>query len=568
MTDSLEDDLRALDQAVARAGLDIWIGAEPTFTLPQAQDPAWLNEAEGDDKENRARALLLDLAPRLSPCAQVCRAVGRQFPEEPRPRFAYGARWPRAGDRGSSPDADHPLDGPPVPPPAPHPDEAWMTVTPDPGVVEVNLPPAPDLVTFARYCRACYRAAEAVGLSPVRRRWNGDETDSGGGGQVTLGGPTPAASPFFRRPALLPGLLRFVNRHPSLSYWFAPECVGSASQGPRPDEGTRERFAELQVALAQLAAEPAETPDDLWQALAPLLVDGSGNSHRAEVNVEKLWNPYLEARGRLGLVELRALRMEPTPERMIAVAALWRTLALRLAERSYEEPLRDWGERLHDRFGLPYLLAADLAEVLGDLRDAGFPLGTRLESLLLARPAPPLVTLARGDADLTVSRAREFWPLVGDVASQERRGARVVDSSNARVEIEVRSPHGPPGRVLACGRDVPLTEVAPGHFLAGVRYRSFVPRPGFHPRLAPHDPLVLTWHHRDQAVTAALHGWIPGGGVYPGLPDEAEAARRRAERVVVSPPELSAAVSARAASPLDAGPPDGPLTVDLRHPWT
>jgi uncharacterized protein (DUF2126 family) len=523
----IDEELAALDEALRARGLEIWIGAEPTFTRPEAQDPCWLYEAEGGDKEDRARALLVALAPRLSGSARLCRAVGRQFPGEPRPRFAFGAQWPRASEGGAG--GPQPFNEGPVPAPAPDPTIAWMTVTPDPAVVEVNLPPAPDLATFARYTRAVYAAAAEAGLSPVRHRWNGDITDSGGGGQITLGGPTPEASPFFAHPGLLPGLLRMCNRHPSLSYWFAPDCVGSASQGPRPDEGVRERFTELGVALDRLDGAGGATREELWESLAPLLVDCSGNSHRAEVNVEKLWSPHLAERGRLGLVELRALRMEPDAERMIAVGALFRALAARLAVDRYTAPLVDWGATLHDLWALPWFLRRDLEAILDEVAAYGFVLGPALRARLLAPPAP-IVGGGRGE-DLTITPAREFWPLVGDVASQERRGARVVDSSTVHLEIVVRG--AAPGKLTANGREVPMFLVDPGVYLAGLRYRAYVPRPGFHPNLAAHDPLELCFARDMRARRVTLHPWIPGGGVYSNLPDATEAARRRAERVQI-----------------------------------
>jgi uncharacterized protein (DUF2126 family) len=403
-------------------------------------------------------------------------------------------------------------------------------------------------VTFARVIRATHDAARATGLSPLRHRWNGETTDSGGGGQITFGGATPEGSPFFANPRLLPGLIAFLHAHPGLSFAFAPECVGSASQGPRPDEGDPQRFAELGVTLARLAAAPAASPAELWAALAPLLVDGSGNSHRAELNIEKLWNPHLAGRGMLGLVEFRSLRMEPTPERMIAIAALLRALCARLARAPFTAAPADWGHALHDRFGLPHFLAEDLRAVLEDLDAHGFGLGPALVAELLA-PVEPILVLDDGDARLTITPAREFWTLVGDVASQERRGARIVDSSTARIEIRATSADG----VTAAGRPVPLQPI-PGGRIGAVRWRTFVPSPGFHPTLAPTDPLVLGWRGK----RIALHGWRPDGGAYPDLPaDAAEAARRRAARVVVtdsSDPEIPPA------------PPSRSYTLDLRLP--
>jgi uncharacterized protein (DUF2126 family) len=547
---------RAQDEALARAGLAVWIGAEPTFTDRRSQEPPWLSQAEGGDKEERAESLLRALAARLAASARLVRAEGRRFPGEERPRFCLGALYvpaePGAAPRGLD---DRGLAGAPAPPPAPGPGERWLTVTPDPGVVEVNLAPAPDLVTFARHAVAAYAAAGEVGLSPLRWRWNGVEADSGGGGQLTFGGPTPEASPFFRRPHLLPSLVRYLNHHPSLSYAFAPDCVGSAGQGPRPDEGVRELFEELGVALDRLALGARPGPQELWSTLAPLLVDASGNSHRAEVNVEKLWNPGLGGRGRMGVVELRALRMPPTPERLAAVAALFRAVVARLAAEPYEDPLVDWGPELHDRLSLPFHLEQDLREVLGDLEARGWAPGPRLRALVAARPEP-VARVELGGAALEVRAALDFWPLVGDVASQERAASRTVDSSSERFELRIVSPGTPPGRLAAQGVEVPLEAAGGAGWIGAVRHRAFAPRPGLHPGLGPHDPLVVEWERRGEAVRVELHGWVPGGGSYPGLPASgAEAERRRRERVVVRPCRFRAPRRA----------PGGRLTLDLRR---
>jgi uncharacterized protein (DUF2126 family) len=532
--DAVLDAARAHDAALRARGVTVWLGAEPTFTDRSSAAPWWLGDAEGGDKEDRAVALLRAFVDRRAPGARVARAAGRQYPGEERPRFRHGASWERAGG------------------------EALLTVTPDPGVVEVNLAPAEDLVTFLADARATWDAAAAAGLAPVRYRWNGDVSDSGGGGQVTLGGPSPERSPFVVHPQLLPRLVRFAQRHPSLSYAFAPECAGSAGQGPRADEGVRERFDELGVALDRLALHSARLgPEELWATLAPLLVDPSGNSHRAELNVEKLWNPWLGARGKLGLVEFRALRMPATPERMVAIASLLRAVAARCALAPYEEPLVDWGAALHDRCALPHFLEHDLAAVLDELETFGLGLPQPLRALVTA-PPEPVAEVELDGARLALVPALEFWPLVGDVASQEWRGARIVDSSAARLEVRVEATA--PGRVAAQGWEVPLRDAGAGRHVAAVRWRRFLPSPGLHPGLAPQDPLVLHWSRRDTAVSIALHGWIPSGGAYDGLPrDAAEAARRRRERVVV-------AAARPLAAPADAGRATEPaFTLDVRR---
>jgi uncharacterized protein (DUF2126 family) len=534
----LERELLEHDAAVARSGLELWLGTEPTFTDARSIEPRWLTEPEGGDKEARARTLLAALAPRLGGTARLFKVTGRHYDGEPRPRFCLGVLFERSGRPAPLlPDDLLGLEGAPRPAPAVGPGQAWLTVTPDPGVVEVNSAPAPDLATFARWSEAIYAAAGEAGLSPERFRFNGDATDSGGGGQLTLGGPSPERSPFFLRPQLLPRLVRYLNRHPALSYAFAPDCVGSASQGPRPDEGARERFEELPVALEWLTRRgDRTTPDELWGALAPLLVDLSGNAHRAEVNLEKLWNPFLPGRGRLGVVELRALRMPPSPAGLVAVAALFRALAARLAGAPYDEPLVDWGPRLHGQLGLPWYLRRDLEAVLADLAGHGLGLGPLLSAVLLAGPEP-LAQLTLPDATLTLTPARSFWPLVGDVASQERAGARAVDPSAVRLQLVVSSPQGArTDAISTSGWRIPLAPLSgEREALGSVTWRTFVPHPGLHPGLPPSDPLVLEWAHARRGARIALHGWNPAGGAYDGLPaDGAEARRRREARVVVT----------------------------------
>lgn len=544
MQDSLLAEVQEHDERLSRQGFECWIGCEPTFTNPRSQDPCWISEALGGEKEAHAKALLVALASQLPGPRELLQVGGRLYPGETSPRFCYGALFPRHGDSTHDMTSYCRLDLISATP-TPRPDQAWLTVTPDPAVVEVNMAPAHDLTTFARWSEAVYRAARAASLSPERMRYNGDVTDSGGGGQITLGGPTPERSPFFVWPQLLPGLVRYTNRHPSLSYYFASACCGSASQAPRADEGVRERFDELSVALDYLAARgDSATPKELWGMLSPLLVDASGCSHRAELNIEKLWNPWFGGRGQLGLVELRAVRMPDSPERLVAIAALFRAIAARLALHPYVEPLIDWGAQLHDNASLPWHLERDLEAVFSDLEAHGFGLGPGLRARLLAVPEP-IVTLSDSNARLELRPAISFWPLLGDAVLQATQGARLVDSSTQRVQVLVSAPRGQSlGQIGANGYRVPLQPVYPtgsqltrdrDYALASVIYRAFVPQFGLHPHVPAHDPWQLEWTRADRTQHVRLHAWHPNGGVYDGLPHGREEARaRRRARVIVS----------------------------------
>jgi uncharacterized protein (DUF2126 family) len=531
------------DALIARRGVEIWIGAEPTFTRPDSIEPAWTSAASGDDKLARAHALAAALGAGL-PGARVSRVIGRQFPEEEVPRFAFGVRWPGGGGPPAPACA---IDAVPEPQPEDIGDDRWLTVTPDPGVVEVNMAPCAGATSFADQADRIWRAAHAAGLSATRHRFNGDLADAGGGGQLSIGGPRPEHSPFVRYPHVLPALIRYLNNHPSLSYWFANDCVGSASQGPRPDEGTRERWDELGIALGwleQLADRGALPPEQLWSALGSLLVDASGNSHRAEVNVEKLWNPHIPRHGarhgRMGIVELRSIRMPERPAMLAALAALLRSVVARLAVSDYREALIDWHDELHDRFALPAALSRDLRLVLGDLDEHGLGIPAQLRTELAAWRSPG-IACRLGDAVLTLRPALEFWPLVGDVASQERAGARIVDASTQRWEIAIDGA-GPERVCVSCGggaalapRWAQLHPLGDGVRAVGVRRRIYQPMVGFHPGLPAGDPLVVEWAWAGRAQRIELWSWRPGGGAYTGLPrDDAEAIARRQERIIVT----------------------------------
>jgi uncharacterized protein (DUF2126 family) len=432
---------------------------------------------------------------------------------------------------------------------------AWLTVTPDPAVIEVNQAPQPKMAAFYAASRELFEVAGELGLSPYRLQYNGNVSDSGGGGQFTLGGEAPAMSPFFVEPALLPRLVRYLNHHPALSYHFAPDYLGGASQSPRPDETTRDAFRELFVAMRQLQSQIAPTPEFLWASLAPFLADPSGNSHRSELNIEKLWNPYLPGRGRLGLVEFRAFRMARSAERAAAIASLLRAVVSMLMRHDVAPALCDWGDELHDRFALPHFLRHDLKRVFADLDEHKLGLHPLMRTLLEHEPFAPVWSFEFAGIELRLERAIEFWPLVGDVASQESGGSRTVDSSTARLQLGLRAldPGGPSiddWALRVSGFEVPLRPAGEGEQalrLLGIRYRDFSPWRGLHPAIAPLGPVVIELSHPDvpQAARLALHNWHPHGAAYDGLPGSLEIAdARRRERLAVEtldPAELPAA---------------------------
>lgn len=648
MNDAFENALRLVDERVRAAGLNLWIGGEPTFTRRQSQAPAWLGSALGDDKTARAEAFTIAL--HRATGGFILRSIGRQYPGEDRPRWSYGIlRRRRPGpplwtgppdpliaeapgptldpaafldrlaagaepferleargiprlavgerDRRLLPDSllrrplledmETPPEGLRDPlaeggcqlylcrrradgvlelelpafsdsaafdaalrrieaaaqglgalvlsghPPPSDAERAWTTVTPDPGVVEVNMAPAEDLIAFLASERRIDAAARESGLSARRFAYNGEVSGSGGGGHLTLGGPSARASPFVRFPRLLPALLLIFQRRPSLSYLFATRGVGSACQAPRPDENVRQLVLEYRLALARLLARPAPDPETLWRSLAPFLVDASGNNHRAELNIEKLWNPYLPGRGTLGVVELRSLRMAPSPEGSAALGALFRALVACVHHRGEAPDFHDWGDELHDRFALPFYLQRDIRELLAELEDAGFGLPAPILDELLA--GDPIFGIADlGDARLEVRPALEFWPLLGDAASQEQGNSRMIDPSTRRVELRLSGARAGDWSLQVGPWRLPLRE-EPEARVIGLRYRSFEPRWAVHPGLAVTDPVELIARRGEEAFRIELFSWRPDGEAYDGLPeDTAEAARRRGERFRVS----------------------------------
>ena len=420
---------------------------------------------------------------------------------------------------------------------------AWTTITPDPAVIEINQAPSDNLVSFYKCCELFYSSAQVVGLDPYRLHYNGAVSDSGGGGQFTVGGPTPLNSPFFRFPHLLPRLVRYFNAHPALSYWFAPPSIGGSSQSPRSDEGVREAFLELSVALEQLENIENPTPEIIWRSLSPFMVDPSGNSHRSELNIEKLWNPYLPGRGCLGLVEFRAFRMSRSPQCATAVAVLIRSIVTMLSQQDKATRLIDHGPKLHDQFALPFFLQMDFQSVFKDLQEAGLPLHDSIKVKLLHEPVRFIGKASFHGCTIELQQALEFWPLVGDVASQEGGGSRQVDASTTRLQVTLGAEFHESKQLdnwdlWVDGYRIPqlLEQGLQGSVkITGLRYRNFLPNIGLHPGIASRSSitLVLANHGLNEALEITYFEWHPQGLAYPGLPENMEDARqRRGERFI------------------------------------
>jgi uncharacterized protein (DUF2126 family)/transglutaminase-like putative cysteine protease len=438
-----------------------------------------------------------------------------------------------------------------------------FSVTPDPGVLEVNLPPTFGFQEHAALVDAVYGAALHTGLHAEKYLVDGRQAGSGGGNHLTLGGPTPLRSPFVRDPRLLASFITFAQHHPSLSYLFSGLFVGPTSQAPRLDEARHDALYEMEIALTRaFADEPA--PPWLSDALfRHLLVDVTGNTHRAEICIDKLFD-WRTPHGRQGLIELRAFEMPPHPRMMEAQAQLVRALVAAFALEPYRAPLVRWGQELHDRFLLPTWLWRDFEDVLAFLAARGLPHPAEAYRAFLELRCPVAGQLQAGDVRVEVRNALEPWNVLGEEPAAGGT-SRYVDSSVER--IEVRCEGLVPGRheVLVNGHLLPLRPTGrAGEAAAGVRFRAWAPPHSLHPHLGVHHPLrvdVLDRWSRRSLGACAYHVWHPEGRAFETPPlTRFEAAARRAQRFTEEGP-LPFPVLPSPASPN----PDTPWTLDLRR---
>ena len=419
-----------------------------------------------------------------------------------------------------------------------------LTVTPDPGVIEVNVQPTSGWVGLRDLITSLYADARATRLTTEKFDLDGQHTGTGGGNHLTLGGATSADSPLLRRPDLLRSLLTFWQHHPSLSYVFSGRFIGPTSQSPRVDEGRHETLYELEIAFAELdrlAAQPDEDREPReslpWlvdRSLRHLLTDITGNTHRAEFCIDKLYSPDSD-RGRLGLLELRGFEMPPHPRMGLVQALLVRALVARFWAEPYSGPLMRWGSRLHDRFLLPAFAEADLRDVVEDLNRH---LGEEhrfdpawLEPFLEFR-FPRIGEVDVDGVHLEIRSAVEPWHVLGEEVSQGGT-SRYVDSSVEKVQVAATGLV--PGRhVITCnGVAIPMVVDGARH-VGGVRYRAWAPHSALHPSIGVQSPLVFdvvdTWNERSLGG-CTYHVVHPGGRSYERFPVNAmEAEARRAGR--------------------------------------
>ncbi len=516
---------------------------------PEARNPQGFLEQILDDGKavprpssarKRVRTSEVDLPPapgeaapwiiRTALCAQVRGGVLRIFMPPQRYLEDYLALVTAIEDTAEELEMPLLVEG--YPPPHDH-RLHHMKVTPDPGVIEVNSEPATSWDELVKNTTALYEEAHFGRLGTEKFMLDGRHTGTGGGNHIIIGGATPSDSPLLRRPDLLRSLVGYWHNHPALSYLFSGMFVGPTSQAPRMDEARNDQVYELEIAFKEVTEGGSPQPWLVDRIFRNLLIDATGNTHRAEFCIDKLYAPE-SASGRLGLLEMRAFEMPPHAKMSLTQHLLLRAMVAHFWRQPYHDRLVRWRSEIHDRFLLPHFVQQDFDDVIFDLQKSGYDIKREWFAPHFEFRFPLYGSIEQRGITIELRQAIEPWNVLGEEPGASGT-VRYVDSSVERLQVLVNGMTDPRHVIAVNGVRVPLHPTGiNGQFVAGVRYRAWQPAACLHPTIGVHSPLVFdvidTWHNRSIGG-CTYHVAHPGGRNFDRFPVNAyEAESRRISR--------------------------------------